>query len=78
MSKIVDAAERVGWTFVQAFAGTIVASNALSISGFDWKADLISAGSAALIALAKVLGVNSAVQAQIQTDPKQNSTELSK
>lgn len=53
--------ERTAWTFIQSFAGVIVASNATGLAGFDWKADLIAAGSAAAICIAKILGVASTV-----------------
>ena len=56
--NLLDLAERVGWTFVQAFAGSIAAGGtAMTLQAFDWRAALAGGGTAALICLLKVLGV---------------------
>lgn len=52
-----DLIERVGWTFVQAFVGSLVATN-LAGSAVDWRQVLVSAAVAGLVAVLKVLGVN--------------------
>lgn len=59
--NIGGAFERTAWTFVQSFAGMIVASGAVGLAGFDWKADLVAAGSAAALCVAKILGVAATV-----------------
>lgn len=59
MSKITDLAERVGWTFAQALAGSVAAaSSSAGFGGFGWQAALVGAGTAAGLCLLKVLGVN--------------------
>jgi hypothetical protein len=60
-ATLFDLAERVGWTFVQAFAGSIAAGGtAVTLQTFDWRAALAGGGVAALLALLKVVGVNAA------------------
>lgn len=65
-SKLLDFLERVGWTFVQALAGSVAAGgSAVSFGTFDWRAALIGGGTAAGFAALKVLGVNASVAAQV-------------
>jgi hypothetical protein len=56
---LVDLADRVGSTAVQSFAGSLTALTATGTLGAlaDWKAAAITAGAAALLSLAKALGV---------------------
>jgi hypothetical protein len=61
-AKLLDIIERVGWTFIQAVAATVVsAGTAADLHTFDWRAALTGAGTAAAIALLKQLGVNASV-----------------
>lgn len=63
-ATVLDIAERVGWTAVQAFAGSLAAGGtAVSFGTFDWRAAGVGAATAALLALLKVLGVNAAAAA---------------
>jgi hypothetical protein len=59
--NIGGAFERTAWTFIQSFAGMIVASGTVGLAGFDWKADLIAAASAAALCVAKILGIAASV-----------------
>lgn len=64
--KLLDFLERVGWTFLQAVAGSVAAGGtAVSLGTFDWRAALIGGGTAAGFAALKVLGVNASVAAQV-------------
>jgi hypothetical protein len=55
---LIDAAERVGWTFIQAVAGSITAGGtAVALGQFDVRAALAGGGVAALMCLLKVAGV---------------------
>jgi hypothetical protein len=65
--KLLDIFDRVGWTFVQALAGSFFAGGvAISQHEWDWKAALTGALTAAAICLFKVLGVNAAVSAKLR------------
>lgn len=59
---LVDLADRVGSTAVQSFAGSMTAITATGTLGSlaDWRYAAVSAGSAAVFALVKVLGVSAA------------------
>lgn len=52
-SATMDAIERIFWTAVQAFLGTLIASNVFDSLGLDWVNALEIAGMAALAAVAK-------------------------
>lgn len=54
-SAFLDAAERVFWTAVQAFLGTLVASGIFDNLGLSWVDALKVAGMAALASVVKVV-----------------------
>lgn len=55
-NKFVDLIERVGSTFVQTFAGSLVGISVVTdVSASDWKAYLVAAASASLLSATKVI-----------------------
>lgn len=60
----VDLADRVGSTAVQSFAASMTALTATGTLGslVDWRTAAVTAGSAAVLALVKVLGVAAATK----------------
>lgn len=58
-TTVVDMVERAGWTFAQAFVGSLVGINFVSGST-DWREVFVSALVAGLVAVLKVLGVTAA------------------
>jgi hypothetical protein len=63
-TTLLDLAERAGWTFVQAVAGSVAAAGtATTIGTFDWRAALVGGAVAAVLSVLKVLGVQASVVA---------------
>lgn len=54
-AALLDAAERIFWTALQAFLGTLAASGIFDNLGLDWKDAAKIAGVAALAAVVKTL-----------------------
>lgn len=61
--NVLDVVERAGWTAAQTLAGFVVAAQAVGFGSLDWKADLLAAGSAAVLSVLKSIGVNASVSA---------------
>lgn len=69
-TTILDIAERVGWTFVQAFAGSVAAAGQATAAGqFDWKSAAAGGGVAALVSLLKCLGLTASKAATDDAPP---------
>jgi hypothetical protein len=69
--SILDFLDRVGSTFVQSLAGSVVALGTVTtLTGINWKADLTAAGTAAVLAAAKALSVQAANRASLANGGK--------
>jgi hypothetical protein len=65
-AALLDLAERVGWTFLQALAGAITAGGEAAAAGtFDWRSAVVGALVAAVVCALKVLGVTASTASAV-------------
>lgn len=66
---LLDAAERAGWTFVQAVAGSIAVTTVTDPAQFDWQAALAIGVAAAVLSVLKTTSVQLTVLGQKVPEP---------